>query len=269
MRRVLFVAVLVTMLLGIGSVAFADEPKTDGLAPIYTPYKWSQLGQVWWFFAGGFFPGERVDAWMYRPATAAWNVLTQQWVSGPWPLKSDIGPEGPNWGTWWWGRSVGPANVNDYIAPPEDPFALFQTNASAFRRMNLTAKCDDVADPGCQDPVYLFADSFGYYYVEFMQSRDEVWFPCSFPLKWKCNFWADEFTYVFHSPDLMTYECLGPFECLSWPKDPVMNAVLDPRDTVSPLEVHIQGELYDFGSAYYIFPFEVRGMSWKWQDIDF
>jgi hypothetical protein len=240
------------MLLGIGSVAFADEPKTDGLPPVYTPYKWSLLGDVWWFFAGGFYPGERVDAYMYRPATAAWSPALGAWVSLGWPLRSDIGPEGPNWGTWWWGRSVGGADVNDYIPPPDFP-AFVQTNASQFRRMNLTN----------EDAIFLFADSFGYYYAEFMQSRDEVWYPCSFPLKWKCNFWADEFTYVYHSPDLMVYECLTPFECLSWPW------VGEPRDTVSPLEVHIQGFLYDFGSTYYIFPFEVRGMTWKWQDIDF
>jgi len=35
---------------------------------------------------------------------------------------------------------------------------------------------------------YFYADMFGGYYAEFMLPRDEVWFPCSFPLKWKCNF---------------------------------------------------------------------------------
>jgi hypothetical protein len=259
MRRVLFVAVLVAMLLGIGSVAFADEPKTEGLPPTVYTYSAAQLGDVWWFFVPGYYPGERVDACMYRPATAAWSVLNQQWVSLGWPLYAwdpvllDVVPMGPKWGSWWWGKSTLIADVNAYMAPPEEPLVLGQTNASQFRRMNLTN----------EDEIFLFADNWGYYYAEFMFSRDEVWFPCSVPLKWKCNFFADAFTYVEHSPYLMTYECLG-VECLMWP-----SWMTERMDTVSPLEVHIQGELYDWGSAYHIFPFEVLGYIWKFQDIDF
>ena len=53
---------------------------------------------------------------------------------------------------------------------------------------------------------YFYADMFGGYYAEFMLPRDEVWFPCSFPLKWKCNF-ATPFGIEYHSPAAMAYEC--------------------------------------------------------------
>jgi hypothetical protein len=251
------------MLLGTASVAWADEPKTDGVLPTFGSYDRDLLGDVWSYLYPGFFPGERVDAWMYRPATAAWDNVNFWWHSLKWPLKSGAGPTGPVWGTWWWGSSLY-ANVNAYMAPPEDPTLPFQDNASEFRRMNLTARC---AVQPCEDPVYLFADGFGWYYAKFMHSRDNVWYPCGFPLRWQCNFWANEFVYEFHSPSIVAYECLGPFQCLTWPKDPVLGIVLNPRDTVSPLEVHVQGALYDYGSPWYIEPYEVVGYYWKWSDV--
>jgi hypothetical protein len=93
---------------------------------------------------------------------------------------------------------------------------------------------------------------FGWYYAEFMMPRDEVWFPCGFPLKWQCNYVIDPWTVEYHSPANMVYE-----PGLFWPW------LADPMDTVSPLEVY----LIDATGAGYIIPFEVTGMYWKWTDI--
>ena len=133
---------------------------------------------------------------------------------------------GPDYGTWWW---TGPD--------------------SEMRRQSW--------------PSYQYTDEWGYYYAEFMLPRDEAWFPCSFPLKWKCNYdtGPDE-AIVFHSPAAMAYECrqVAPLvvECLQWPW------VADPMDTVSPLEVWL---IDQFGFAYVI-PFEVQGMYWKFSDFE-
>lgn len=101
-------------------------------------------------------------------------------------------------------------------------------------------------------PAYQNADMFGWYYAEFMMPRDEVWFPCGFPLKWRCNYVIDPWTVEYHSPANMVYE-----PGLFWPW------LADPMDTVSPLEVY----LIDATGAGYIIPFEVTGMYWKWTDI--
>lgn len=134
-------------------------------------------------------------------------------------------PGGPDWGTWWW---TGPD--------------------SEMRRQSW--------------PSWQYTDDWGFYYAEFMFPRDEVWFPCSFPLKWKCNYVVDPLgTIEWHSPAEMAYECrwVDPMvlECLQWPWP------VDPMDTVSPLEVYLIDE---FGWGY-IIPFEVLGMFWKFSDI--
>jgi hypothetical protein len=85
MRRVLFATIVLVMLLGSFSSAFAAEPVRVEQA---TP---AVLGEVWWFYfpfpipPSSPLPGVRVDAYLYRPSTmGGW----------PWP--------GPDWGTWWW-----------------------------------------------------------------------------------------------------------------------------------------------------------------------
>jgi hypothetical protein len=236
--------VVLAMLLGTASVAFA-EPQQGPI--IWGDYDPDMLGDVWTYYYDGFFPGERVDVFMYRPPTAEWCPGCGEWHDLGWPAYG--GWVGPLWGTWYWGSSaVGQNDV--YMDPPEDPDVWGQVNDSEMRRMNLTN----------EDEVFLFADEFGWYYAEFMHSRDEVWFPCSFPLKWKCNYWLDPFTPIFHSPYAMAYECIGPF-CLEWPW------AVDPQDIVSPLEVHTYGEGWIWGSAWWIEPYEVLGMYWKWSDI--
>jgi hypothetical protein len=133
---------------------------------------------------------------------------------------------GPDWGTWWW-----------------------TGGDSEMRRMSFAED-------------WLYADEFGWYYAEFMLPRDEVWFPCSFPLKWKCNYEILPGVYEFHSPYAMAYECEGIF-CLDWPW------AVAPYDTVSPVEVWMIGEyaLSAAPSPVYVFPFEILGMYWKFTDI--
>jgi hypothetical protein len=102
-------------------------------------------------------------------------------------------------------------------------------------------------------PDWQYADMFGFYFTEFMLPRDEVWYPCSFPLKWKCNYIIDPWTVEYHSP------ATQPFETgLFWPW------AGDPQDTVSPVEVWLVGE----SGTWWIIPFEVTGYYWKWTDIN-
>lgn len=249
MRRVLFGTVVLMMLLGIASVAFAQGPP---LAPTYGDYDEDILGEVWSYNYPGFVPGERVDVYLFRPGTAWWNPLTAEWDDEGWPLVDENGPvAAPLWGTWWWGKGE-PGDLegdNDAYMPwPENP-AVGQWNSSDMRRMNLTNEA----------AVFLYADEFGWYYAQFMHSRDEVWYPCSFPLKWKCNYWLDPFTFVYHSPVAFVPEI--PW-LMPWPW------ALEPEDTVSPLEAHIYGEFWIYGlSPWYIEPYEVTGYTWKLSDL--
>jgi hypothetical protein len=109
---------------------------------------------------------------------------------------------------------------------------------------------------------FLYADEFGYYYAEFLLPRDEAWYPCSFPLKWKCNYTLAGGAVEYHSPAAMAYECEGIL-CLTWPY------AVDPMDTVAPMEAWMIGEyaLSTAPSPVYVFPFEVLGMYWKFSDI--
>jgi len=144
---------------------------------------------------------------------------------------------GPYWGTWWW---TGPD--------------------SEMRRQSW--------------PAWQYADVFGTYYAEFMLPRDEVWYPCSYPYKWNCNYViypGDPFNppiVEWHSP---AYQ--GNFEFgLAWPwwvwwmdpTDPMAWDLANPMDTVSPLEAYMIGETgYGF-----IFSMEVDGYFWKWSDLE-
>jgi len=126
-------------------------------------------------------------------------------------------------------------------------------------------------------PTWQHADGFGVYYAEFMLPRDEVWFPCSYPYKWNCNFVIypgdpiNPPVIEYHSP---AYQ--GNFEFgLEWPHFDVYTylatadfdaalAVANPADTVSPLEAYMIGE-----SGYgFVFSMEVDGYFWKWSDLE-
>jgi hypothetical protein len=109
---------------------------------------------------------------------------------------------------------------------------------------------------------YFYADMFGGYFAEFMLPRDEVWFPCSFPLKWKCNFITPNGT-EYHSPAAMAYECWMEglnLVCLDWPW------AVAPYDTISPLNVNIYNtyNMFPYGFQYEL---EIAGMFWKLSDI--
>jgi hypothetical protein len=89
-----------------------------------------------------------------------------------------------------------------------------------------------------------------------MLPRDEAWYPCSFPHKWKCNYVDDSAAVEWHSP------ASQPFETgLYWPwldVDPAAN----PMDTVSPLEVWLVSETFARTIA-----FEITGYYWKLSDL--
>jgi hypothetical protein len=202
MKRMLFVTIVLVLLFGSVSSAFAAEPQQ--VEQVTT----ALLGEVWGFYFDFGIPGMRVDAYLYRPSTL-----------GGWPFTG-----GPENGT--------------YFMPIGD---------SEMRRQSY--------------PAYQYTDQFGFYYAEFMFPRDEAWFPCSFPLKWKCNYMTAPGVIEYHSPAAMAYECrfLSPtvMECLDWPWAGA------PYDTVAPLEVYL---IDQFGGGY-IIPFEVLGMYWKFSDI--
>jgi hypothetical protein len=147
---------------------------------------------------------------------------------------------GPWWGTWYW--------------PGGD---------SADRRQSW--------------PAWQNADAFGVYYAEFMLPRDEVWYPCSYPYKWNCN-------YVLYpgdpiNPPIVEYHSpawQGNFELgLEWPHFDAYTyfvmgdwlgalAMANPMDTVSPLTA----KMLNTAGAGYFFDFEVDGYYWKWSDLE-
>jgi hypothetical protein len=110
---------------------------------------------------------------------------------------------------------------------------------------------------------YFYADMFGGYYAEFMLPRDEVWFPCSYPLKWKCNFVTGPGVTEYHSPAAMAYECWWEglnLVCLDWPW------AVAPYDTISPVVIDIANfeNPFPYGFEYEL---EIAGYFWKVSDI--
>jgi hypothetical protein len=205
MKRVLLSAVVLVILLGSFSTAFAAKP--DQTPPI-------RLGDIGIWYVDWGTPYVGIDAYLYRPSTL-----------GGWPWA------GPDWGSWWW---TGPD--------------------SSQRRQSW--------------PAYQMTDEWGFYYLEFMFPRDEVWYPCGFPLQWKCNYELDPFgTMEWHSPVDNVYECrwINPFvqECLQWPWL-VYSPLADPQDTVSPLQVLLIDQ-FGWGVAV---DYEVTGMYWKFSDFE-
>jgi hypothetical protein len=184
MRRILFVTLVVVMLLSVSTSVFAAPPqRPDQLIQ-------GQLGEVWGFYFGGFAPGERVDAFMFRPSTEA-----------GWP----------------------------FVDPPVVGSAWAVLPESQIRRQSW--------------PAFQNADGGGFYFTMFMLPRDEVWYPCSFPLKWKCG---------TNSP------ATQPFEApLVWPY------ASNPMNISSPVEVWLVGAS-GFG---WIIPFEITGYYWKVSDL--
>jgi hypothetical protein len=124
-------------------------------------------------------------------------------------------------------------------------------------------------------PAYQAADEYGFYFAEFMFPRDEVWYPCSYPYKWNCNYVVSVFPDIvieFHSPVWQDDFEFG----LAWPYfDSIYYAATDdflgawalanPMDTVAPMYAVTEGAV----SGYYIMePYEVMGYFWKVSDLE-
>ena len=261
MRRLLYV-VLVAAMLVIPATAFAGEPDHLVVPPI--PDGWWLLGELWWTPDYGnpafdvWAPYERVDAYMWRPSTCdVWDYDLGICLCADYDFVADVCVNA----TAMWPLIQGTIMGDWWMTLPE----------SDYRRMSYAED-------------YWYADMFGGYYAEFMLPRDEVWYPCSFPLKWKCNFLLPSWEIEYHSPAVMAYECW--FEglnlvCLDWPwavfpgsgcpkpNDESANAIQDPGnpcDTIAPAVIDIGNfeNTFPYGFQYEL---EIAGMFWKYSDI--
>jgi len=235
MRRVLYVLIVVAMLAVPASSVFAAEPQIVEQIPGGDWY----LGELVPISVGGWLPGERVDAWLTRPATedALGNTI--------WPLVTQAPPVGPTGNLWWW-----------------------TGGASEQRRWSFAET---------QGTPFETADMFGVWAAILMLPRDEVWYPCSFPLKWKCNYYdALEGAYYLHSPQTLNFapsycdedglNCMPfPVAFRYWPWMDIFGAAADPKDTVSPLWIDVQN--YGVVPAGVQFEVVITGYDWKWSDI--
>lgn len=234
MRRILYITVLLAMLAIPAGGVFAQG---DGICDVPTADGWWLLGEIWWTPDWlGDPEGFDPDCWNWVPGARVDTYMTRPSTMLGWPLD-----QAPIMGDWWW---TGPA--------------------SEQRRMSYEFSGDD----------YKFANFWGGYYAQFMLPRDEVWFPCSYPYKWKCNYQLDPNTYEFHSPAVMAYECIieGPYVvCLDWPwffNDPVTGLEqAAPYDTISPAVIDVFDPESPFPIGYH-FELEIAGYFWKWSDLE-
>lgn len=139
------------------------------------------------------------------------------------------------------------------------------------------------------------SDRFGFFYYGFMFPRDEAWYPCSYPCKWKCNvLGVPSLTYIeMHSPAFLGFLYTdkpqwGPafWQASHWPLfwpwenlafDPILGfvnpyiipsaqgVVENPMDTVHPLELWIAEEVD--GGAIAIWEGKVLGYYWRPTDL--
>jgi hypothetical protein len=218
MRRVLYLFLIVVMLAVPASTVFAEPTQELPGGDWY-------LGELVPIAVGGFTPGERVDAWLYRPSTIA-----------GWPLATQPPVMGPTGNMWWW---EGPAS---------------QQRRWSFSETGGT-------------PLEV-ADAFGIWGAILMLPRDEVWYPCSFPLKWKCNYELAPGVYELHSPQTVNYIGFPPeFAYLEyWPWIDIFGAAADPMDTISPLEIDVFNYIPPIIGPQ--FEVVITGYDWKWTDID-
>jgi hypothetical protein len=182
-----------------------------------TAYGEWYLGEIVPVAVQGFAPGERVDAYLFQPSTV--GATPAVWDDAVWPLDLQMPPEG----AWW-------------LELPE----------SQQRRWSFAET---------EGTPFAVADTFGIWGGEFMLPRDEAWYPCSFPLKWKCNFQLSPTEVQYHSPWTVNYINLLPI----WPW------AEDPADTVAPLVIDVQ----NYGTPRLGFQYElvITGYDWKATDI--
>lgn len=113
---------------------------------------------------------------------------------------------------------------------------------------------------------FAYADAYGVWGAILMIPRDEAWFPCGFPLQWKCNFEISQGVWDTHSPQRVNYINFPPGWAY-WPWIDILNDPLaDPADVISPLEI----DVFNYGPTVYGLQFEavVTGYDWKWSDIE-
>ena len=185
-------------------------------------------------FAGQFYLGEIV--WvsvggLFDPGERADAWLTRPAAVFPtsWPLVA--APIGGLGGAWW-----------------------VTEGSSMTRRMSYA-----------EDPN-LVANDWGIWNAIFMLPRDEVWYPCSFPLKWKCNFEIAPGLFELHSPALVVYDASIPAFMQYWPWEDIFGPVADVQDTISPMWLDVMN--YGPVSKAFNFDLEIVGYEWKWSDIN-
>jgi hypothetical protein len=260
MRKKLFAVLSLVVLMSLlVPSAFAAEPMEPSIGTEVYWAGWWMLGEVF------------ID---YVPA---FDPVTGDSVFGPWLL---------NWPIDVW---LYRPDTNPFFDPIFDaewaalpgPWWVKAEEESALRRQSW--------------PAYQTSDMFGGYYFKFMLPRDEVWYPCGYPCRWKCNtyvgaplgMWTDfhsPYVLWFSYPDFWTMDHMPLF----WPWDldwwapglgwinpygpppffeyydyPIwMDAT--PFDTVHPLEMWI-AEAID-GKVMYIYELGILGYQWKTSD---
>jgi hypothetical protein len=172
----------------------------------------------------------------------AWLTRPKAVFPGGWPLATQPPVVGPTGNMWWW---TGPASEQRRWSFAETEGTVFET-----------------------------ADMFGVWGAILMLPRDEVWYPCSFPLKWKCNYYV-EGEYFLHSPQTLNFlpssTEIFPPALRYWPWEDLFGAAADPKDTISPLWIDIQNygrpgppPEGPIGVQYEVV---VTGYDWKWSDV--
>lgn len=196
------------------------------------------LGELFPINVAGAFPYERVDAYLYRPSTL------DGWPTG-----------------WTQGPLVDPA-----VWPVA---AWIVADESAQRRWSWAE---------AEGTLLETTNQFGAWSIVLMIPRDEVWYPCSFPLKWKCNFFdSATLSWEFHSPQIVDYLPgniegeLWDFadEAKHWPwidglwGVEAFGPAADPQDIVGPLQIDVITES-GLGLSYELV---IQGYQWKVSDI--
>ncbi|MFC2015590.1 hypothetical protein ACFLUM_01515 [Chloroflexota bacterium] len=233
MRRFLF-AVLIVAMLAVPSTALAADPEPDYVL---------QLGDLMTFNWVGFTPLERVDAFVTRAPTAAFDPVTGECdysVGTGWPLETGGVPIPPLTGSGW-------------------------KRECRSEQRKLTRELVDPVTGDKLGSAVEYANAFGRFNEIMMLPRDEVFYPCSFPLKWKCNYEVGLGVWEYHSPVQMNYDpvlVLAGEDYWPWLDDSVF---ADPRDTISPLWVDVLNfdPLNPLTGHWDV---ECNGMAWKWSD---
>jgi hypothetical protein len=175
---------------------------------------------------------------------------------------------------------------------PADQYAWYFPGAFADATQWIVGSADS---PLRRQTGHTYTDGFGYFYAFFMFPRDEAWYPCSYPCKWKCNFYNYQtglytemhspaaITFQYNAPNLATALWWMSHEPLFWPWDmlwvdpflgyvnpyliPYDPTVTDasPFDTVHPLEFWVVEEVSYYAS--YVVENKVWGYVWKNTDL--